>query len=125
MSNRQGNSTIIKGTDDQVFTVGTSDNYLMAKEITVKVETMEEFFNGKIDKKRTIRVDTVEDWIQNAILTAFDNNITCKIELTVRSNNASSAQNATSVTANSKRGEQSKITAPSENVFERIIRYMC
>ena len=45
-------------------------------------------------------VNTVKDRIQNAILTALDSNIAPKIELAIKSITASSAQDATSVTAN-------------------------
>ena len=60
-------------------------------------------------------VDTVEDMIQNAILTAIDNIIAPKIDLATRSINASSGQDVTSVTANSERGEHVGINASSEN----------
>ena len=63
--------------------------------------------------------DTVEDRIQNAIFTAIDNIITPKIELALRSINASPGQDATSVMASSERGEHIRITAPFENVSER------
>ena len=64
-------------------------------------------------------VDTVEDRIQNEILTAMDNNITPRIELAVRSKNASSGRDVASVTANSECGERIRITASFENVSER------
>ena len=64
-------------------------------------------------------VDTGEDWIQNAILTAIDNIISPKIELAVRSINASSGRHTTSVTTNSERGERVEITAILENVSEK------
>ena len=63
-------------------------------------------------------VDKFEDRIQNAILTAIDTIITPKIELAIRSINASSGRDATSVMASSERGEQIGITAPFENVSE-------
>ena len=47
-------------------------------------------------------VDTVEDRIQNAILTAIDSIVAPKIELAIRSIIASSGRDATSVAANSK-----------------------
>ena len=50
-------------------------------------------------------VDTVENRIQIEILTAIDNIITHKIELAVRSINATSGRDATSATANSERGD--------------------
>ena len=46
-------------------------------------------------------VDTVEDSIQNAILTTIDNIITQRIELAGRSINTSSGQDAASVRVNS------------------------
>ena len=64
-------------------------------------------------------VDKVEDRIQNAILTAIDNNITPRIELVVGLMNASSGRDATSVTAISKREEHTGITASFENVSAR------
>ena len=63
-------------------------------------------------------VDTVEDRIQNAILTAIDNIVAPKIELAIRSINASSGRDVTSVTANSERGEHVGIYAPFENASE-------
>ena len=60
-------------------------------------------------------VVTVEDRIQNAILTAFDNIVAPKIELAIRSINVSSGRDAISVTAKSERGENIRITASFEN----------
>ena len=60
-------------------------------------------------------VDTVEDRIQNAILTAIDNIVAPKIQLTIRSINASSGRDVTSVTAISERGEHVGINASFEN----------
>ena len=60
-------------------------------------------------------VDTVEDRIQNAILTAIDNIVTPKIELAIRSINASSGRDATTVSANSERKEHVGINASFEN----------
>ena len=53
-------------------------------------------------------VDTVEDRIQNVILTAIDYIVAPKIELAIRSINASSGQDMTSVAANSERGEHAE-----------------
>ena len=58
-------------------------------------------------------VYTVEDRIQNAILTAIDNIFAPKIE--IRSINASSGRDVTSVTAHSERGEHVGINAFFEN----------
>ena len=63
-------------------------------------------------------VDTVEDRIQNAFLTAIDSIVAVKIELAIRSVNASSGWGVTSVTANSERGEQIRFTALFENASE-------
>ena len=69
-------------------------------------------------------VDSVEDSIKNAIFTAIDSSITPKIELAVTSIKAPSGQDATNVTANSKREERIRITAPFENVSERNNRHL-
>ena len=66
-------------------------------------------------------VDTVEDRIQNAILTAIDNILAPKIELAIRSINASSGRDVTSVTASSERGERVGIDASFENASENNI----
>ena len=63
-------------------------------------------------------VDTVEDRIQNAILTAMDNFVAPKIELAIESINASSGRDVTSVTANPERGEHVGIIASFENASE-------
>ena len=60
-------------------------------------------------------IDTVEDRIQNAILTAIDNIVAPKIELAIRSINASSGRDVTSVSANSERRERVGINASFEN----------
>ena len=64
-------------------------------------------------------VESVENRIQSAILTAFDNIVAPKSELAVRSINASSGRDAVSVTANSERGEHIGNTAFFENVSNR------
>ena len=64
-------------------------------------------------------VDTVKHRIQNAVLTAIDNEFTPRIELAVRSIIASSGRDAFCVTGNSERGERIGITAPFENLSER------
>ena len=89
-----------EGTNDRDFTVGTSSNNIAINESTVNVKTLEKCFNERIDREMSNVVDTVEDRIQNAILTAIDNIVALKIELAIRSINASSGRDATSVTAN-------------------------
>ena len=90
-----------EGTNDRGFTVGTSGNNSATNEGMVKVRTLEKCFIERTDREMSISVDTVEDRIQNAILTAIDNIVTPNIELAIRSKNASSGRDATSVAANS------------------------
>ena len=66
-------------------------------------------------------VDTMEARIQNAISTAIDSINTLKTELAIRSKNASSGRDATSVMANSELGEQIGVTANFEKSSERNI----
>ena len=61
-----------EGTNDRDFTVGTSSNSLMTNESTTNVKTLEWWFNERIDKEMSIIVNTFEDRIQNAFLTAID-----------------------------------------------------
>ena len=74
--------------------------------------------NERIDREMNKFVDTFEDRIQNAILTAIDNIVAPKIELTIRSINASSGRKVTSVAANSEPGEHVGINASFENASE-------
>ena len=117
-SKRQENIKINEGTNDRVFTVGTSGNNLTTNETTVNMKTLEECFNENIDREMINIIDTVEDRIQNAFLTAIDSIVAPKIKLANRSKNASSGRDATRVTANSERGELIGITAPFENASE-------
>ena len=64
-------------------------------------------------------VDTVEDKIQNAILTAIDRIITPKKELAIRSINASFGRDATNVIMSSERGEHKGTTASFKGKYER------
>ena len=80
---------------------------------------MERCFNEKIGTEMGNIVD--KDMIQNAILTAIDSIYTPKVQLAIRSINASSGRDATIVMANSERGEHIGITAPFESVSERNI----
>ena len=91
----------------------------MTIENTVKVKTLERCFNERIDREMSYVVDTVEDRIQNAILTAIDSIVAPKIELAISSINASSERDATCVTLNLERGEQIGITAPLGKVSEK------
>ena len=81
----------------------------------MNVKTLERCFNERIDREMSNVVDTVEDRIQNAILTAIENIVSPRIELEIRSINASSGRDVTSVTASSERGEHVGIDASFEN----------
>ena len=63
--------------------------------------------------------DTVEARSQNAILSAIDSYNTSRIELAVKSKNASYARDETSVTASSERGEHIRKAAFFENASKK------
>ena len=73
----------------------------------------------KIDEEMGYIVDTVEDRIQNGVLTAIDSIISPKIELAISSINASSGRDVTIVMASSDCEENIGITASFENVSEK------
>ena len=104
--------------ESQDFTVSTSSNNTAVNASTVNVKTLERCFNERIDREMSIFVDTVEDRIQNAILVDIENIVAPKIEVAIRSINASSARVVTNVTANSERGEHVGINAPFESASE-------
>ena len=114
-SGRQENIAVSEGTNDRDFTVGFSSNNTAINEVTVSIKTLERCFNENIDREMSNIVDTVGDRLQNAIFTAIDNIIAPKIELAIRSINASTGRDVTSVTANSERGEHVWINASFEN----------
>ena len=105
-------------TNDRDFTVGNSSNNSAVNENAMNVKTLERCFNERIDREMSNIVDTVEDRIQNAILTAIDNYVAPKIELAIRSINASSGRDATSVAANSEYREHVGINASFENTSQ-------
>ena len=105
ISETQENAVVNEGTNDRDFTVSTSNNGSVINESTVNVKTLERCFNERIDREMSNIIDTAEDRIQNAILTAIENIVAPKIELAIRSINASSGRDATSVSANSERKE--------------------
>ena len=114
-SKRQENVAVNEGINDQEFTVGTSYDSSTVNGNAMSVKTLERCFNERIDREMNNIVDTVEDRIQNAILAAIDNIIAPKIELAIRSINASSERDATSVSALSERREYTGINASLEN----------
>ena len=87
-----------EGTNDRDFAVRTSSNNSVINENAVNVKILERCFNERSDREMSNIVDTVEDRIQNAILTAIDNIVAPKIELAIRSINASSGEDVTSST---------------------------
>ena len=84
----------------------------------MSVKTLERCFNESVDREMSNIVDTVEDSIQNAILTAIENIVAPKIDLAIRSISASSGRDVTSVSANSERREQVGISTSFENASE-------
>ena len=114
-SERRENVVVNGGVDDQDFTGGTSNVSSIINENALNVKTLERCFNERIDREMSNIVDTVEDRIQNAVLTAIDNIVTPKIELAIRSINASSGRDVTSASGNSERREYEGINASFEN----------
>ena len=117
-SERQENIMVNEGTNDQDFTVDTSNDSSTVNGNAMSVKTLERCFNERIDREMNNLVDTVEDRIHNAILTAIDNIIAPKIELAIRSINASSGRVAASVSATSERKEHVGINVSFENASE-------
>ena len=114
-SERQENSVVKEGISDREFTVGISSFVSVVKENAMNVKILERCFKGRIDREMSKIVDTVEDRTQNAILTAIDNIVAPKIELPIRSINASSGRDATSVSANSERREHAGVNTSFGN----------
>ena len=114
-SARQENIVVNEGINDREFTVGTSSNNTAVNESAVNLKVLKRCFNERTDREMSNIVDTVEGRIQNAVLTAIENIVAPKIELAIRSMNASYGRDATSVTANSERGEYIRINAPFGN----------
>ena len=115
VSGRQENTVVNEGTIDRDFTVGTSSKDSIVNGNALSVKTLERCFNERIDREMSNIVDTVEDRIQNASLTAIDNIVAPKIELAIRPINASSGRDATSESAGSERREHVGINASFEN----------
>ena len=70
-SKKQENAIVNEDTYDRGFTVDTCCNNLATNENTVKVKNLQRYFNERIDREMSNIVDTVEDRIQNANLTAL------------------------------------------------------
>ena len=104
-----------EGTNDQDFIVGTSNIYSVVNGNAMNVKTLERCFYERINMEMSNIVDTVEDRIQNAVLTSMEIIVAPKIELAIRSINASSGRDATSVSANSERREHVGNSTSFEN----------
>ena len=115
VSEGQENAVVNEGTNDRDFTVGTSIDDLVVNGNAMSVKTLERCFNERIDREMNNIVDTVENRIQNAILTAIDNLVAPKIELAIRSINASSGRDVASVSVKSERREHVGVNASFEN----------
>ena len=111
VSERQENAVANEGTNDRDFTVGTFNNDSVINGNAMSVKALERCFNKRIDREMSNIIDTVEDGIQSSILTAIDNIVAPKIELAIRSLNASSGWDVTSVSANSERKERVGLNA--------------
>ena len=72
-SGRQEKIVVSEGANERDFTVGTSRKNITINESTVNVKTLRRCFNERLDREMSIIVDTVEDRIQNEILTTIDN----------------------------------------------------
>ena len=112
---RQENNVVNEGTIDRGFNAGAPSNNSAFNGIAMNVKTLEGCFNERVDREMSNIVDIVEDRIQNAISTAIDNLIAPKIELAIRSINASSGRDASSVSANSERREHAGVNTSFEN----------
>ena len=84
-NNGQKNVIVNDGTVDRDIIANNSGSNSTVNENTVNVQTLARCFNEKIDREMCNIVHIVEDWIQNAILTAIDNIINPRLELAVRS----------------------------------------
>ena len=115
VSERQESILVNESTDDRDFTVGTSNIDSVVNGNAMSVKTLKMCFDERIDREVSNIVDTVEDRIQNAILTAIEIIVAPKIEIPIKSINASSGRDATSVSANSERRERVGINASFEN----------
>ena len=114
-SEKEENIMLSEGTNDRDFSVGNSGKNIAVNESTANVKTLERCFNERLEREMSIIVDTVEDRIQNSILTTIDNTVAPKIELAIKSKNASPGRDVTSVTASSERGEHVEINTSFEN----------
>ena len=121
MSSEKHNVGVDGGLVDQDFSPHSYHTLTVTNENTVAAQLLGSSLTDGIAREMSIVSGTVEDKIQSAILAAIDKFITPRIELAVRSMNASSGGHAASVTAVSVRGEQVSTTASFQNVSDRNI----
>ena len=79
VSEKQEDVVVNESTNDRGFTVGTSNNESNVNGNAMNVKTLERCFNERIDREMSNTIDTVEDRIQNAIMTAIDKIVAPKI----------------------------------------------
>ena len=113
---RKQNVMVSSGPVDKKFIADNNEDDAIANESTMNVQTLQKCLAKWIGREMPNIADTVEDGIETVILTAIDKNITTRIELAVRSKNASSGRDA--VSANRVRGEHMGITASFGNQSE-------
>ena len=80
----QQNVEVNDGTTDRELTAKIIASFSTTNENGVNVQTLERCFNEMINREKGSIVDTVENKIQNAVLTAIDKIIVPKTELAVR-----------------------------------------
>ena len=114
-SKRQENVVVNESINDQDFTNETSNVSSIINENVLNVKTLERCFKERIDREMENIVETVEDRIQSAILTTIDNIVGPKIELAIRSINASTGRDVASMSASSERREHTGINTSFEN----------
>ena len=78
-SERQENVVVNEGTNDQDFTVGTSNVSSNVDENALNVKTLARCFKERVDREMNNIAETVEDRLQKAILTAIGNIVAPKI----------------------------------------------
>ena len=115
---RQENVVVNEGINDQDFTVGTSNVSSITNENVLNVKALERCFSERMAREMENFVETIDDRIQSAIFTAINNIVGPKIELAIRSINASSGRDVASMSANSERREHTGINASFENASE-------
>ena len=111
VSSGRQDSVLHNRQSDWELTINNNNSPSIANENAMDVQMLEKNITDGITREKSNVVETVEGMIQNAILSAMDNNITVRIELALRSMNASSGRDVASVTANSERGEQVRVCA--------------